>query len=140
MRGYKKFSLLAKEVEYLGHIISEQGVSTDPKKIEAIKTWTKPTSVRELQSFFGLCSYYRRFIKGFATVAKPLTKLTHKNLKFVWTKECQEAFDSLKHYLIQSSIFAYPDFGKPFILDTDASDSGVGAVLSKMIDARNARC
>ena len=130
----KKCSLFAKEVEYLGHIISEQGVSTDPKKIEAIKTWTEPTSVRELRSFLGLCSYYRRFIKGFATVAKPLTKLTHKNVKFVWTKECQEASDSLKHHLIQSPILAYPDFGKPFILDTDASDSGVGAVLSQMID------
>ena len=130
----KKCSLFAKEVEYLGHIISEQGVSTDPKKIEAIKTWTEPTSVRELRSFLGLCSYYRRFIQGFATVAKPLTKLTHKNVKVVWTKECQEAFDSLKHHLIQSPILAYPDFGKPFILDTDASDSGVGAVLSQMID------
>ena len=100
----KKCSLFAKEVEYLGHIISEQGVSMDPKKIEAIKTWTEPSSVRELRSFLGLCNYYRRFIKGFATVAKPLTKLTHKNVKFVWTKECREAFDSLKHHLIQSPI------------------------------------
>jgi transposase InsO family protein len=130
----KKCSLFAREVEYLGHIISENGVSTDPKKIEAIKTWIEPTSVKDIRSFLGLCSYYRRFIKGFATIAKPLHKLTHKNVKFVWSKECQEAFDSLKYHLIHSPILAYPDFGKSFILDTDASDSGIGAVLSQLID------
>ena len=127
----KKCSLFAKEVEYLGHIISMKGVSTDPIKVETVHNWTEPMSGKELRSFLGLCSYYRRFIKDFATVVKPLHKLTGKDSKFVWTKECQESFDTLKERLTKSPILAYPDFKQPFILDTDASEYDIGAVLSK---------
>ena len=128
----KKCNLFAQKVEYLGHIILEDGVSTDPNKIEVVKDWREPTSVKELRSFLGLCSYYRRFIKDFACTAKPLHRLTGKDEKFVWSTECQEAFDSLKAKLIGSPILSYPDFSKPFILDTNASDTAIGAVLSQM--------
>ena len=130
----KKCSLFAKQVVYLGHIISEKGVSTDPVKVETVQNWTEPMSEKELRSFLGLCSYYRRFIKDFATVTKPLHKLTSKDSKFVWTKECQESFDTLKDRLTKSPILAYPDFKQPFILDTDASEYGIGAVLSQKQD------
>ncbi|KAK3083081.1 hypothetical protein FSP39_013432 [Pinctada imbricata] len=130
----RKCSLFAKKVEYLGHIISEKGVSTDPRKITTVQNWEEPKSVKELRSFLGLCSYYRRFIKGFATIAKPLHKLTSSDTMYVWTKECQEAFNSLKFKLTNSPILAYPDFREPFILDTDASEFGIGAVLSQKIN------
>ena len=86
-------------------------------------------------SFLGLCSYYRRFIKDFATVAKPLRKLTEKDKTFAWSAECQESFDSLKRLLATAPVLhvQHPDFSKPFILDTDASDSAIGAVLSQKI-------
>ena len=85
-----KCHLFAKTVEYLGHIITETGVSTDPSKIEVVKNWPEPTTVSELRSFLGFCSYYRRFIKDFATVAKPLRKLTEKDKKFAWSAECRK--------------------------------------------------
>jgi hypothetical protein len=115
-------------VEYLGHVVSEKGISTDPKKIEAVKTWPEPTTVTELRSFIGFCSYYRRFIEGFADIAKPLHKLTQKGKLFVWTDECQVSFDQLKNCLVRSPVLAHPDFSQPFILDTDASNSCIGAV------------
>jgi hypothetical protein len=89
----RKCRLFAREVEYLGHVVSENGISTDPKKFEAVKTWPEPTTVTELRSFIGFCSYYRRFIEGFADIAKPLHKLTQKGKYFVWTDECQVSFD-----------------------------------------------
>ena len=92
----KKCNLFAQDVEYLWHILSEDGVSTDPKKIDVVKDWSEPTSTKELRSFLCLCSYYRRFIKDVAWTAKPLHQLTGKDEKFVWSTEYQEAFDSLK--------------------------------------------
>ena len=127
----KKSNLFAKQVEFLGHLVSDKGVSTDPRKIQIIKDWQEPTNVAELRSFLGLCSYYRKFIKNFASVAKPLHKLTEKGKKFVWSTECQHAFELLKAKLTDTPILTYPDFSKPFILDTDASDQSIGAVLSQ---------
>ena len=89
-----------------------------------------------MTSFVGLCSYYRRYIKGFADIVKPLNKLTEKKQKFIWTKKYQEAFDSLKSKLIQAPIFSFPNFSEPFILDTDASNTAIGAVLSQHIDGQ----
>jgi hypothetical protein len=94
--------------------VSEKGISTDPKKIEAVKTWPEPTTVTELRSFIGFCSYYRRFIEGFADIAKPLHKLTQKGKLFVWTDECQVSFDQLKNCLVRSPVLAHPDFSQPF--------------------------
>ena len=123
-----------KSVAFLGHIVSEHGVQTDPEKVRTVKEWPVPGSSKEVRSFLGLASYYRRFVKGFADIARPLHKLCEKQTKFSWTKDCQEAFDCLKELLTSAPILAYPKLGSQFILDTDASDVGVGAVLSQVQD------
>ena len=111
--------------------MSANGVSPDPEKTVKVKDWPTPTSRQETQQFLGLANYYRRFIKDFATIAKPLHKLTEKKQSFKWTYECQQAFAQLKHLLTTAPILALPDWSRPFIVDTDASDSGIGAVLSQ---------
>jgi len=79
-------------VVFLGHVISAEGIFIDPRKVEAVLKWERPTNVTEIRSFLGLAGYYRRFIEGFSTIALPLTKLTRKEVRFVWSKECEEAF------------------------------------------------
>ena len=132
----RKCQLFKKEVEYLGHIVSASGIKTDPKKIQAVRDWPEPNNVTELRSFIGLCSYYRRFILGFANIAKPLHRLTSKGEPFVWTCECSQAFEKLKNCLCEAPTLAHPDFTKEFILDTDASDFAIGAVLSQVFDGK----
>ena len=105
-------------------------VETDPKKVSCVWEWSIPT-VKELQQFLGLASYYRRFVKNFAHKARPLYRLTEKGRRWNWTDECGEAFVTLKHALISAPILAFPDFNHDFILDTDASTDGLGAVLSQ---------
>ena len=129
-----KCAFLQPEVHYLGHIVSGDGVATDPSKVEKVKTWPAPTSTKETQSFLGFASYYRRFIRNFAQIAKPLHKLAERNVAFRWTEECQAAFDELRQKLCSAPVLAYPDFKKSFILDTDASDTGIGGVLSQLDD------
>ena len=128
----QKCHLLQPQVQFLGHIVSTKGVSPDPQKTEKVKQWPTPKSTKEVQQFLGLASYYRRFVKNFASVAAPLHKLTEKHSIFRWTPSCQEAFNNLKARLISAPILALPDWSKPFVLDTDASDTGVGAVLSQV--------
>ena len=130
----KKCNLFQSEVSFLGHIVSREGISTDPKKISAVANWPVPTNIREVRSFVGFCSYYRKFIRNFASIAKPLHKLTEKGVKFVWDSACEEAFASLKRSLISSTMLAYPDPDKKFILDTDASGVAIRAVLSQEHD------
>ena len=127
----KKCVLLQKEVSFLGHIVSENGVATDPSKIDTIKNWPIPKNVKEVRSFLGLCSYYRKFIYKFSDIAKPLHKLTELNRKFVWDADCNAAFDKLRRALISTPILAYPEEEGLFTLDTDASNNGLGAVLSQ---------
>ena len=129
-----KCAFFRKEVKYLGHVISCQGVATDPEKVEKVATWPPPTSRREVQQFIGFANYYRRFIKDFAQVARPLHRLTERTSPFVWNNECQESFDQLRKRLCSAPVLAYPDFQRPFILDTDASDTGIGGVLSQVDD------
>ncbi|KAF8773528.1 Retrovirus-related Pol polyprotein like [Argiope bruennichi] len=124
------------EVAYLGHIISAEGVRTDPDKISAVRHWTCPTDVHQLRSFLGLCTYYRKFVKNFSTIARPLHKLTEAKQKFIWTDECDNAFNKLKDALTSAPVLAYPEIGKQFILDTDASHECIGAVLSQEIDGQ----
>lgn len=126
-----KCNLFSSQVQYLGHVISSEGVMADPSKVEAVQAWPTPKTQTEVRSFVGLASYYRRFIKGFAEIARPLHQLTEKGKRFVWGEECQESFQRLKASLISAPVLAYPDPKKPFILDTDASDVGIGAVLSQ---------
>ncbi|MCG8047963.1 MAG: RNase H-like domain-containing protein, partial [Candidatus Thiodiazotropha endolucinida] len=130
----RKCQLFKREVEFLGHVVNESGVGTDPKKIECIEKWPTPTSVTEVRSFLGLCSYYRRFIADYSKIAKPLHCLTEKSRKFEWTMECENAFSTLKQMLITAPMLSHPDFSLPFILDTDASDFAIGAVLSQNIN------
>ena len=122
------------EVKYLGHIISREGVATDPDKTVKVATWPVPTSKRETQQFLGFANYYRRFIRDFALIARPLHRLTEKTASFAWTDACQSSFDQLRQCLTSAPVLAYPDFQRPFILDTDASDIGIGGVLSQLDD------
>ncbi|GFV02365.1 retrovirus-related Pol polyprotein from transposon 297 [Trichonephila clavipes] len=131
-----KCKFFQKEVNYLGHIISAKGVRTDPEKVSAVKNWKRPENLRELRSFLGLCTYYRKFVKGFSNIARPLHKLTESKQKFQWTKECEDSFLQLKEALTSSPILIYPQPDKSFILDTDASNESVGAVLSQEIDSQ----
>ncbi|GFS61170.1 retrovirus-related Pol polyprotein from transposon 17.6 [Trichonephila clavipes] len=117
-------------------IIGGQGVRTDPEKVSAVKNWKRPENLRELRSFLGLCTYYRKFVKGFSNIARPLHRLTESKQKFQWTKECEDSFLQLKEALTSSPILIYPQPDKPFILDTDASNESVGAVLSQEIDGQ----
>ena len=131
----KKSKFFRKEVTFLGHVISEKGVKTDSSKTDTVNNWTTPTNVSELRSFLGLVSYYRRFIKDFAKIARCLHELTSKNKKWTWTQECDDAFCLLKSKLVSAPILGYPDVnGGTFILDTDASSDAIGAVLSQIQD------
>jgi deoxyuridine 5'-triphosphate nucleotidohydrolase len=116
---------------FLGHVISKDGIKPDPAKISAVKNFPKPHNLTVLRGFLGLASYYRRFVKDFAKIAAPLHQLMRKDQPFIWTTEHQEVFEELKHRLISAPILIYPDFDKPFILYTDASSFGLGAVLSQ---------
>ncbi|GFY13442.1 retrovirus-related Pol polyprotein from transposon 17.6 [Trichonephila clavipes] len=90
-----KCHLFRREVTYLGHIISAEGVRTDPDKISAVKDWNCPTDIHQLRSFLGLCTYYQKFVKNFSTIARPLHKLTEAKQKFIWTIDCNNAFNPL---------------------------------------------
>ena len=130
----KKCKLFSKRVNYLGHVISTEGISTDRTNVVMIIEWPTPSSVNELRSFVELYSYYRRFVLDFAKIAKPLHRLTEKGRQFIWTAECEKAFVLLKTKMTSAPIFAMPDFEKPFTLDTDAGAYAMGAVLSQVIN------
>ena len=127
----KKCHFMRSEVEYLGHVITPSGLKTNPKLVAAVDEFPVPTNLRELRRFVGMCSYYRRFIPQFSTLARPLHDLTRKEATFEWTADCEQSFQSLKKKLVEAPVLAYPSFQKPFILETDASGIGLGAVLSQ---------
>ena len=129
---YAKFSkceFWLSEVKFLGHVISQDGISVDPRKVEAVLDWSSPTSVTEVRSFLGLAGYYRRFIENFLKIAVPLTNLTRKSVPFVWCSKCQEAFDILKERLTTAPVLVIPSPDKRFLVYTDASLLGLGGVL-----------
>nr|XP_055054004.1 uncharacterized protein LOC129439426 [Misgurnus anguillicaudatus] len=127
----EKCQLMQKAVTFLGHHVSYAGVATDDQKTAAVRNWPVPCSLRQLRAFLGLASYYRKFVSGFATIAAPLHQLTKKAQRFSWGQEQQQAFDSLKEALCNAPVLAAPDLRLTFILDTDASNVGLGAVLSQ---------
>ena len=115
-------------VEYLGHFISAQGVSTNPKKIEAVQRWLVPTNVSQLKGFLGLIGYYRRFVKGYGSISKPLTELLKKD-QFHWFEAATNAFLQLKATMVSPPILALPNFSQSFIVEIDALETDIGAVL-----------
>jgi hypothetical protein len=125
-----KCEFLRKEVNYLGHQITEAGVRPDPQKVAAIEQFPAPTTAKQLKTFCGMISYYRQFIPNCSWIASPLYNLLKKDANFVWTKAQENAFQHLKSKLISHPILQYPSFSKKFILTTDASNLGLGAVLS----------
>ena len=129
-----KCHFLLRQVQYLGHTISDQGISPDASKIEAVKSFPEPTDLKSLRSFLGLASYYRRFIPGFSAVANPLFKLTRKNVNFCWSVTCQEAFERLKQLLVDTPLLIFPNFSRGFVMETDTSGVGLGAVLAQQVE------
>ncbi|XP_061359192.1 uncharacterized mitochondrial protein AtMg00860-like [Gastrolobium bilobum] len=124
----EKCSFGCLEIPYLGHTIKGGGVSPDPDKLKAIVEWPVPSNTSQVRAFLVISGYYRKFIKRYASIASPLTDLLSKN-GFSWTTEANNAFRELKNHLITASILALPDFSQPFVVETDASGVGIGAVL-----------
>ena len=130
----KKCHFFQQETDYLGFVINDKGVKPDPKKVEAIQTLPSPKNVKEVRSFIGMCSYYRRSLLHFSKIAEPLIFLTRKYARFKWTQECQKAFDFLKESLTIVPLLVYPDPNKPYVLYTDASDTCIGVCFTQTVD------
>ncbi|KAI5316249.1 hypothetical protein L3X38_045425 [Prunus dulcis] len=126
---FSKCQFWLDRVNFLGHVISADGVYVDPQKVEAVVNWPQPTSVTEVRSFLGLAGYYRRFVEGFSTIAAPLTRLTRKRVKFEWSKGCEKSFDELKTRLTTAPVLTLPDDSGTFVIYSDASKQGLGCVL-----------
>lgn len=133
----EKCRFTSSELAFLGHVISKDGIRTDPDKIEKVKNFPEPKNLTQLRGFLGLASYYRRFIKDFSKIANPLNKLLKKSVPYAWKKEQQQAFDYLKECLISSPILTYPNWDRPFTLFTDASTFALGAVLTQKDEGDN---
>jgi len=130
----KNSTFNAREVEFLGYKISDHGISMTTKKVEEIMAWLPPQEVVDVQSFMGFSNFYRRFIKGFSKITKPLTDLTKKSIKWNWTNACQAAFDELKRAFTTGPISTHFDETLPTKLETDASDFALEAVLSQLCE------
>nr|GFC75445.1 putative reverse transcriptase domain-containing protein [Tanacetum cinerariifolium] len=129
---YAKFSkceFWISKVQFLGHVIDSQGIHMDPAKIESIKDWASPKTAIEIRQFLGLAGYYRRFIEGFSKIARPMTKLTQKKVKFEWGDKQEEAFQVIKQKLCSAPILALPEGSEDFVVYCDVSIKGLGAVL-----------
>ena len=118
-----------KEVKFLGHKVSGEGLAVDPMKVEAVTAWARPTTPTEVRSFLGLAGYYRRFIENFAKIAGLLTKVTRKDVEFVWNTDCEQAFQALKKKLVTAPELVLPQPGEPYVVYSDASLQGLGCVL-----------
>ena len=133
-----KCEFFKSEITYLGHVVSNEGITTDPKKIKAIQLWPRPETVTQVRKFTGLTNYYRKFIHNYAKVAKPLHQLVSgenaklKRTSVTWTVECEESFKKLKELCSNTPVLAYPNYKEKFKLYTDASESGLRAVLTQV--------
>ncbi|GKV15510.1 hypothetical protein SLEP1_g26297 [Rubroshorea leprosula] len=126
---FKKCEFWLDNVAFLGHVVTKDGISVDPQKIEAVVDWKRPNSVAEIRSFLGLASYYRRFVGDFSRIALPMSRLIRKDTKFEWTPECEKSFLTLKEKLIIAPVLALPINGEKFTIYSDASKKGLGCVL-----------
>ena len=137
LRLHKLYAKLSKcsfglaSVQYLGHVVSHGTVAVDPDKVKAVSDWPEPTCSKHVQQFIGLANYYHRFIPHFAEIAEPLTSIMGKQATFVWNKAQQSAFDKLKVALCEAPVLCLPDLNADFVLETDASNIAVGAVLQQ---------
>jgi hypothetical protein len=122
------------ELRYLGYVVNRQGLNVDPSKVSAVVDMPRPRGVRDVRRIIGMMSWYRRFVPNFLTMVAPLTNLTKKKTRFTWSSECERAFVDVKNALINAPILSCPDFEHPFTLQCDASDVGIGAVLTQNID------
>jgi hypothetical protein len=124
-----KCEFARQSIQYLGHVISATGVATDDSKISAVRDWPIPVDVKQLRSFLGLAGYYRKYVRNYASISSPMTHLLRKQVPFEWTSDTQLAFDTLKQALISAPVLSLPNFSCLFVVETDASDTGIGAVL-----------
>jgi len=127
-----KCYIARKSIEFLGFVVSQEGISPNPEKVAAIRNYPEPRNVKQLQSFLGCANYYRRFVRNYADKAHALTRLTRKDVKWTWGDPEQKSFDCIKDCLTTSPVLSYPDFSKIFLVYTDSSGWAVGAVLSQM--------
>ena len=118
-----------KEVSFLGHIVSAEGIRVDPVKIEAIMNWNPPQNVTNVRSFLGLAGYYRRFVQGFSVITSSLTKLLRKRVMFEWDDRCQSSFERLKEILVEAPVLIQPTSGRDYTMYNDASRIGLGCIL-----------
>ena len=125
----RKCDFWLKEVSFLGHIVSTEGIRVDPAKVDASIHWKLPRNVIEMRSFLGLAGYYRRFVKGFSIIASPATKLLRKGVKFEWIDRCQVNFEQLEKMLIEAPVLTQPTSGKEYNMYSDASRNGLGCEL-----------
>jgi hypothetical protein len=128
---FDKCDFYQKRIQYLGHVISEEGIAVDPEKIRAIMEWPIPKDVADIQSFMGITGYYHRFIEGFSKIAYPITSLQKKGTKFIWSQKCQDSFNKLKELLTTTPILRVADPDKDFTVCVDASKEGLGGVLTQ---------
>jgi hypothetical protein len=126
-----KYYFAAESIVFLGYVVSKEGAKPDPKKIDTVLRFPEPTTATSVRSFLGLTGYYRKYVRRYSRLAGPLFELTKKNVAFVWNRDCQQAFDSLKKALVDAPILVRPNFQRPFCLNVDWSTKGVGAVLSQ---------
>jgi len=119
------------KISFLCHVFRKDSVETDPEKIKAVAEWPQPENVKQMQSFQGFCNYYRNFIRNFSEIAKPLFKMTSKKEKFEWNEERLADFHKLKGMLTSPPVLTYPDHGKQFFVECDASNYAIGGVLSQ---------
>ena len=129
-----KCQLMQTSIEFLGFIVGGNGIRTDPKKVETVQTWPRPTNLHEVRSFVGLCSYYRKYVSDFAGLCAPLHKLTHKHAVFKWSADCERGFRALKEALTESPVLSMPADEGTYYLDTDASNESIAAVLQQEQD------
>lgn len=128
----KKCHFSKKSLRFLSYIVSDEGIATDPSKIEKIKVFPRPTTVTEIRSFLGITGYYRKWVPAYYTKARPLYDLTQNDSVFIWTPEAQQSFEALKTALTTSPILIRPDFDKEFTLLVDFFRVGIGAVLNQI--------
>ena len=130
----KKCRLIQQQVVYLSHVIDKDGARPDPQKVAAVREWPELKTVKQVRSFVGFCNYYRRFVKDFALIARHLHELTKKNARFEWTPCFRMAFNRLRLELVTAPVLKFPRYDCPFIIDSDASNVSLGAVLLIFID------